>query len=376
MSQATATSDNKAPTQQTALIPPEDSVWVRYSPHHECPLSFLGSVLLHGLFLGGGFLLFLGLLSWGSDPANKPVEVKVVEIMGGEGLGLDGLGVGTTPLGGSKGKTDVQGPAGGPSQLPPKDQVAVGPLKDIERPKDLKFPEGKQEPGDDGGEVFSELGQTVKRVENAIAVALAPAPKTPGGTDSPKNYPNPKSGPGGKAGLGKGQGTKVGPGGGVSPYGQVLTKQKRRQLRWQILASPDGTIHLKKLQALNVTLVMPTNDPKEFIIFDLTRKPVAPKKTTLLKEHGDKVWWTNSDKAEVQALAQVLGLRKAPPCFVIFLPKPLEERMVQLEEAHQGAQEHQIAKTIWEVPLRDGHYAREPVIVEQQLYGEPGRPKR
>jgi hypothetical protein len=378
VAQAPPASENKAPAGQQTQVPPDERFWKLYSPHHEFPLSGAGSIAVHVLIVIA--LLVLASSFWGSrDEANKPVENRVLEIMGGEGLGLDGLGSGTTPLGGTKGQTEVQGPAGGPERPPSKDQVAPGHPKDSLRPKDqLEFPDPKPPPVEDGGGIFSELDKTVRRVETDIAVAMNPPPPkgVVGKVGAGKDYPSKKPGTGGKAGQGTGQGTGVGPGGGTSPYGVVLSKQQRRQKRWRILASPDGPIHLAKLQALNVTLVMPTRNPKVFTVFDLTRKPVQAATTTRLEEHGNKVWWTNRNAAEVKGLASVLGLRETPPCFVIFLPTKLEERMVEIEEAHQGAQEHEIEETVWDIPLRDGYYAREPVIVEQRLKGRAGGPPR
>src|SRR5262249_26276514 len=136
-------------------------------------------------------------------------------------------------------------------------------------------------------------------------------------------------GPKGPGGTGKGN--RKGAGRGTSPYGQVLTDQRKRQMRWQILVSLDGQIHLAKLKAVRVTLVMPSGKQGEYKLFDLERS-LQPQMTKRLEQLADKVWWTNNDPAEVQALARVLGLREMPPCFVIFLPKALEDRMVQLEE--------------------------------------------
>lgn len=358
------------PTPKQLTVPPDERFWKRYSPHHEFPFSTVGAIVLHALAV---VLIVAIAANWRAhQDEQRPVEMQIVEIMGGEGLGLDGLGTGTTLLGGTKrSKTDADGPADGGDPLSkpaPKDQPQVA-LRDPVRPPDLKFtPRKDGEPIDDG--VITQLDQTVKRVEEGIQLAMAPKPQAGGkksGTAT-KNYPNPRPGTGGPAGKGTGKGVGVGPGGGTSPFGQVLTTQKRRQLRWQILASMDGKIHLAKLQALNVTLVVPTGNANVYNVYELKPGHVSPQTATRLEKHGDKVWWTNRDPSEVQPLARELGLRTIPACFVIFLPKALEQRMAELEVAHQNAREDQIAKTIWDVPLRDGHYAREPVIVEQHLY--------
>src|SRR5262245_13610238 len=376
MATSPTTDEKKTTPEQEGLVPPEEQFWQRYSPHHEFPLSSVGAIALHVLAV---VALVALAIRWADREEDKPPKMELVEIMGGGGLGLDDLGTGKTLAGGGKGsKTDVEGPAGGQvGKVAPKDQVPVGPLRDPSvRPPDLKFPEGKgEEPVDEGA--FTELDKSVKRVEESIALAMNPAPKPGTGKEGTKG-PSPVPGTGGPAGKGTGKGPYVGPGSGQSPYGKVFTKQQQRQKRWRILASQDGSVHLAKLQAMNVTLVMPTDNPNVFTVFDLARNPPAPKTTTRLEEHGDKVWWTNRNPGEVGPLARLLGLRKTPSCFVIFLPRELEDRMVQLEEAHQGAREDQIAETVWDMPMRDGHYAREPVIVEQRLRGDApvrGRPR-
>jgi hypothetical protein len=237
---------------------------------------------------------------------------------------------------------------------------------------ELKLPGAANEPPDGEGETdpFAGLDQATKQITQDIIKATKPTPPRPagGGKDKSGKGDDKKFGSGGPKGKGTGKGNKTGPGRGTGP-GQALTDQRKRQMRWQILASTDGKIHLDKLKALHVTLVVPTRDPRVFTVFDLERQPIAPKMTTRLEEHADKVWWTNRDQTEVQGLARVLGLRETPPCFVIFLPKSLEDRMVQLEEQHQGAREELIEKTIWDVPLRDGRYASEPQVVQQILKG-------
>ena len=46
---------------------------------------------------------------------------------------------------------------------------------------------------------------------------------------------------------------RIGDGGGAgtNPYGQVLTTQTKRRMRWKILAPPDGNAHLAMLRALS-----------------------------------------------------------------------------------------------------------------------------
>jgi hypothetical protein len=376
MPPSTVAGENTTPTatRQKSLLPPEERLWKRYSPHHEGPLSAAGSLALHALVIGALAYLAFRATQWQDDELNKPPRMEVVEIQGGDG-GLDGLGVGTTPLGGTKGgRTDVEAVASNkqspqPFQKPNPNELN---LKAPDRlPPQLKVPvTGYEEPADDGDTAFSGLSESAKRAEASLVAALTPpAPKAgtkgTGGNANVGGVP----GTGGRAGSGGGKGGDVGPGSGSSPYGQVLTNQRKRQMRWKILASDDGQVHLAKLKALKLTLVVPTANPNVFEIMDLGQSAPQFKTTTNLRNQGDKVWWTNRHPKQVAGLAAVLGLRRVPPCFVIFLPKALEDRMLDLEQAHQGAREEQIQLTVWDVPLRDGHYAQEPEVVQQILRG-------
>ena len=61
--------------------PPEERFWKRYSPHHEFPLSAVGSFALH--FLGGGGLIVAALLLGAYVNAKRsPVPLQVAAIAG------------------------------------------------------------------------------------------------------------------------------------------------------------------------------------------------------------------------------------------------------------------------------------------------------
>jgi hypothetical protein len=366
MAQAPAKADPKdAPAK--GPFPPDERFWKRHSPHHEFPLSVVIAIVLHVAAVL--VLLAVWVVSSLDSPAAPP-RMDLVEIEGGSPA-LDGLGTGDTLKGsGDKDKENI-GEGKGDRQRPPRpDEIKIAQLKNPLKAPELKFPTERSEIPDEGDDPFAGLDQATKQATEDIIKATKP-PAPPSGTKSKGVKGGGKNvgtgGPKGKGGTGKGN--RTGPGRGTSPYGQVLTDQRKRQMRWQILASTDGSIHLAKLRALNVTLVMPTRNPQIFTVFDLERS-LAPKTTTKLEEHADKVWWTNRDPVEVGALARVLKLPETPPCFVIFLPKGLEDRMVQLEEQYQGAREDQIEKTIWDVPLRNGRYANEPQVVRQILKGQ------
>src|SRR5262249_25503504 len=55
----TPTAPAPAPADKNPLVPPDETIWQRYSPHHEFPLSSVTSVTLHILVI-----VLLGLLGW------------------------------------------------------------------------------------------------------------------------------------------------------------------------------------------------------------------------------------------------------------------------------------------------------------------------
>src|SRR5262249_13729467 len=71
------------------LLPPDDSIWQKYSPHFEAPLASATSLFLHGLCIGG--LAIFGVTWWvATQEAAKPPKMDVVMVEG-DGSGLEGL---------------------------------------------------------------------------------------------------------------------------------------------------------------------------------------------------------------------------------------------------------------------------------------------
>src|SRR5262249_3726826 len=177
------------------------------------------------------------------------------------------------------------------------------------------------------------------------------------------------SGPGGGAGgpKGSGIGKGKGDGKGTSPVGVVLNDQRRRELRWRILASTNGDIHLKKLQALGVILYVPLpSQPGTALKYDMTKPTLVGNSVPASEIFAvDRVRWRNDEPTQVIPLAKALHLKEAPPFLVIVLPRELELDMARRELLHKGRQEHEIQQTIWDLRERDGVYDNEPQIVEQ-----------
>src|SRR5437660_7978056 len=87
------------PVNESLIVPPEDTVWVKYSPHFEAPLSFVGSGALHTLVLG--LVLGIGLVMYVSGAFTpRPLPIDTIRMGGGggnkKGSG-SGPGIGALP---------------------------------------------------------------------------------------------------------------------------------------------------------------------------------------------------------------------------------------------------------------------------------------
>src|SRR5947209_5971339 len=234
---------NHAPTGQAPVVPPEDSIWVRYSPHHEFPLSSVTSVALHILVCG---LLVLGVIyapqlgCLGSKEA--PVDVGAIEI--------------------AEGPNDIPRPGGGggaggsAGAGAPEESVETGPEdKNLAPPADipnLKVPQAENfDPIDipkltlpDGKHAVAEANQAIKSLQNVSSEARKKIWKGLGGGGS-------GSGSGGGKDTGKDKG--VGPGEGEG--GGKLTTQQKRVLRWRMtFDTRNGEDYVRQLNALGAIL--------------------------------------------------------------------------------------------------------------------------
>jgi hypothetical protein len=350
------------------LIPPEEALWQRYSPHFELPLASATSLFLHGLVIG---LLAMGGLAYFFMPnleATKPPRMDVVMIEG-NGSGFEGLsgeaGSPGSPKGG--GRTEQVAPL--LDQQPDRsERPSTRPVKDVPL---LDLPMIDSGPPVDS-ELAIELQKIAKeaeeRVERAItgatpAIGADPNKKGPGGTGNLKGVGG-KGDSGDGPGVGNKKGAGVGSGG---PGGRKATKQDIYAWRWRFDLSGDAKEHARKLAALGVTIAIP--DPKSagfFIITDLNRRPVDMKKDNLTT-FKDAVKWYNTRAESVDALARELQLDFTPKFVVLLLPKEREQKMADEEAKYAKDQRRKlesVTETWFDFRLRNGVY--DPIVIRQK----------
>lgn len=348
----------------TQLIPPEETLWQKYSSHFELPLASATSIFLHGFVIGilaiGGLAFFFA----ANAEAMKPPKMDVVMVEG-EGTGFEGLG----------GEPGLPGApdAGGPKRtefVPSLPEQPVPPDFTPPRSDETPLPELGLPLIEDGkpsvdSKLFLELQKKIADAETRekdlklkVPSNLNPGPKEskkPGsiGSGSPKGGGG-LGGPGGGPGAGK----KAGPGIGTGGAGRKGTKQEIYALRWSFDLTGDGPEHARKLAAIGVNVGV--IDPKGnfYFVTDLNRRPVELKRDKL-PNLQEVVGWQNRRQESIQPLAREFKMSFVPVAVILMLPKDREVKMAEEEArfvAEQGRDLSTVRRTWFDFRLRNGQY--------------------
>jgi hypothetical protein len=321
------------------LAPPEEEFWERYSPHHEFPLSSIGSVALHiaGLVL---VLLMLWLLSRLSFSTREVPPMHAVRVQGdGDGAGAPGGGGGEA----NRQENNVVEP------VIPKRSV---PQADLDR-------------------VIPEVTPFLPQVPNAVngpkPEDLKNLPKLAGLDEELRKRMLP--GQSGKKGAGEGAGSGgPGPEGAGAGTAGDASSAANRSVRWELnFTNKNGDEYLRQLAAMKATLIFPeppnwkTNraysqlippqpNGEPFDINSLTGKLYFVDDEVISQEPNGKT------RTSAGRLASALHLRyeEDPPRFIALFPKDIEEELARLERAYRGRKENEIFSTTFRVLVRDG----------------------
>ena len=331
---STATPPKKAKLKKTGPAGlPDERFWIKYSPHHELPLSVTSSVFLHAMAFGVIGLILAGFLSGLFSP-KPPPPVQAFGLQGGGGGDPNGAEGGTDPA-----------PSNGKEVTEPVKQADN--VKPVVPDKDLTPPTATQQsivkPEEGPARLFREVTLSPKSLSGVARDAserlAAIAEKGKGG--------NGKRGGLGE-GVGTGTGNKTGSGSGS---GGTITSE--RQLRWtMIFRTHSGNDYLKQLQDLNATLATPESNDEFTVYRDLGRRPLQGRKEDVSKELGLR--WIDDRADSVPALAASMGLRHRPPYIVAFFPRSLEDTLRKIESQNFRGDETQIEETIFRIEQRPG----------------------
>jgi hypothetical protein len=328
--------------------PPEEQFWKRYSPHGEAPLSFAGSLGLHGLAIGAMVLfgVWLAALFVKSD---RKVPVEAVQLVGVDGGGGDPGGKGDQPGVGSPPKEDV-GPKDVPGngrddkvpRLPPLPKPERQSLDKTFTPADVRVIADSDNPS----------ARAWAKVEADILKKLREGLRPPAG----------KGGPGKDGGKDKGKGPKTGPGDGVG--GKIeMTQREKRMVRWHMhFTANTGAEYLAQLRDLGAILAIPTREgpnPEYMLVEDL--RPPAKLVSRDLSQIN-RIYWFDEKPRSVRDVMEALQLKMSPSRFAAFMPEKLEDELLNMERNHvekvlrQKFDEDRIVGTHFQVVLENGRY--------------------
>jgi hypothetical protein len=331
-------------------VPPQDSLWKRYSPHHELPVSVTTSAVTHAIFFALLVFGVLGAVFWRQSAGQPPPLGPVVEISnegapGGAG-GDDAAGNGD-PLQ-KVGPEDAQDlPA------PPKPQQRrEGELPKLTKPdvaQDIDFRiRGDKEFADDPTETMKALERIDKETRDLLIRSTT------------------RRGP-----VGPSSGPSKGPR--EAAIDSTLDIHLLRALRWtMVFNTENGQDYRRQLAGLTarmkektiVAIKEPDGRYRVFRDLESDRPSSAIEDLSTMQ----RIFWVDNKPDSVRALSGALGLAQPPPAIAILFPEELENKFLRIELAHAGLredQERQIKETRFGI-LRQGK-SYEPVVTGQRL---------
>lgn len=328
-------------------LPPEEQFWVRYSPHHEFPLSSVATAcfyVLLAIMIWAAARFLIPLLSSKGDL----LDMEAVAV-GGDG-GMPGGGGGDGGDGGSGRPEDLGDPQKTAEQY--KADVNLTELPRTAVPVD-KTP--TIDPADvDSVRYFTKGNISAESISNVGANASAMLMQ--------QVNPKPGVGKGGTGTGGKGTGG-VGKGGdGGDGSGKILSERQKRVLRWTMMFDTrTGDDYRVQLLALGAILGIPGEDGQYKIIRDLKARPAKLEDEDLKKIN--RIFWVDDRAPSIGPLAEALGIR-VPNHVVAFFPEKLEGELLRKERAFANRKEHEILETRFRVVRRGNTY--EPVVIDQR----------
>jgi hypothetical protein len=313
------TSDPNVPARPwSAVFPPEEKFWQRYSRNHEFSLS---TFLAAALYVLAAFLIFFGgyaLYKW-SKRADVPLSVEAIQVQGDPRRGdPNDRGAGPADRAPDPGPEAAVKAATGPPQAAVKNV----PVQTVE-PKPVNLP-----PVPDGrplattGTNFNVLTQMSKDARDKLLKDL--------------KQPGPDKGkPGTPDGVGD------------SPPGASIRieRMKRWQLYFRVVNVRD---HIRQFAALGAILAASEGDDQYRVYRDLNQAwPLRGKIEDVGKLNRIPFVDTYSEHPDsVAEISRALGLAKPAARIIALFPQTLEEEMRQLEEKFRRKKEEDIHETI------------------------------
>jgi hypothetical protein len=335
----------QSPPAATPAKPPDEQFWVKYSRHHELPISGMASLAWHTLVIA-----FVVIVAWVIAAGTKDdIPIEVVDFVGMPGSG--GGGAGTTP----KGDGSPQVEAADSSQLPPDAPRPSEPLRDIpglevkakdilkditvDQESDREFVEISKR----GTDALNKLAKADKTIQKRLLAGIGNGAQGSG-----------NGGSGG--GSGDGNGTPPGPG--------SRSTRAKRTLRWTLRFNTEsGADYLSQIHRLGAILAFKTPDGELKCVKDLLHRPVKLETEDLPKLN--RIFWIDDRHDSVEQLARAMGLDFVPTQIYALFPHEFEKELLAKELAFRNKKEEEIIETRFLVLMRgSGH----TVIVTDQRH--------
>lgn len=350
--------------------PPAEEFWIRYSPHHEAPVSGISSFVIHALAIGLVVLAILYIPKPDKTPPTveaRPVEIKSPAL---QPVRLAGTGGKKGERGGgggsANGNQDGQGGRPDPGEEV-GDPRGKGNLDDSTKPiiRENLTPtqivnRTKAEFGDDADLVFTRPDSAIGKLTK-ISKGLR---------DQLRKGVNPAVGKGGTGkgggrdtGSDKGQGSGAGrdTGTGEGGDGDLLNEREQRMLRWSMtFKTNNGAHYATQLRGLRAILAVPTPQGEYMVYRDFAPGTKAIGKVEDVTKLNC-IFWIDEKRQSVSSLSSAIGWRPVPELFVAFFPRDIEEKLYKIEMAAARSQrpnvtENEIRQTFFDVVRAGGGY--------------------
>jgi hypothetical protein len=322
--------------------PAEAPFWVKYSKHHELPISSLVSLAWHALAL----VLIIAVaffVSWKND-ADMPIESVQIGPAGGGG---NPLGVG--PGRGDGGLVE----AATQRDLPPDAVLPKEPLADI---TDLQI---------NAADLLNDLNidkESQREMTKIIERGTQASRKL---KDLDKKTREGLLGQGkGGPGSGGGAGTGDGPGTGAGEGPNSGSIRAARKLRWTIMFNTvSGQDYLRQLDTLGAILAVKGPDGELKTIRNLLERPAKLEVEDLQKLN--RIFWIDDKPETVEQLAHALGLPFTPPQVIALFPYKFERELLDKELKFRNRKEAEIQETRFQILMRGGK-SYQIVVIDQR----------
>jgi hypothetical protein len=319
------------PAARKSQQPPDERFWVKYSPHHELPISGMASLTWHVLV--GVLIVVVGFIVARSRSNDMPIET--VEYPGGGG---NPNGVGNAP--GIGGAPMVEAAS---TQQPPADAIRVA--EPLVENVPLQIAPADLLPGiEDDPEAQRELVKITERGNQA----LRKLEKLD--ADFRKSLLGPPGHGRGGPGSGGGQGTGAGQGQGDGSGSGKINTRTQRQLRWTLTFNiKTGSDYLRQLDVLHAILAFRHPDGSLKVVKNLLQRPLKLEDDDV--KGLNRIFWIDDDPASVDKMARALGLEFTPREFVALFPPEFENELAKKERSYRNRREDQIFRTRFAVTI-------------------------